>query len=252
MENTLKTKQILIILFIFILVSGIAIMVIRNKKVTTNNTNIPSTVAEQPIKMCYYRFTKTNSGLYDKAWLKLNITGNNISGEFNNIPAEKDSKVGTFEGTVGPVDQTSMSRKAEVWWNSMAKGMTVKEELILNFGEGSANAGFGEMVDRGDGIYVYKDKTKLFYLDQLNQIDCQYLDEKIFVDKYIKENIATLAINKPVLGGTWHVISVVVNEVDDTAVVVYEDGHIQSTANIEYSFQDDPQDVTIKKFEIIK
>ena len=67
--------------------------------------------------------------------------------------------------------QTS-SRMAELVWNSSAEGMNVTEELNIEFGEGSAVALFGEMIDRGDGVYVYKDKKKLSPGVQLSQFDC--------------------------------------------------------------------------------
>jgi hypothetical protein len=128
------------------------------------------------IELCFYGENKTSRGLYDMAWLKMNIAGDKVDGEFRNLPAEKDSKVGTFEGTVGAVDKTMMARTADVWWDSMAEGMQVKEQLRIIFGEGNAAAGFGEMVDRGDGVYVYKDPTKLTYGMSMTDVACSDLN----------------------------------------------------------------------------
>ena len=186
------------------------------------------------------------------SWLKLNITGDKVTGEFNNLPAESDSKVGAFEGTVGPLDQSIMGRHANVWWDSRAEGMEVKEELALQFGDGSATAGFGEMIDRGDGVYIYKDKTNLTYIESMSQTDCQTLYEKLFAEKYVRDNIETLATNKPVLGGTWYAISVVANALAHSGEVVYEDGHIQSKANFAYTYENNPQSIKITKFEVKK
>ena len=202
--------------------------------------------------MCYYRADKTDRGFYDKAWIKLNILDEKITGEFQHLPAESDSKVGTFEGTVGPVDKVSMSRKANVWWNSEAEGMNVKEELIIEFGEGSATVGFGEMIDRGDGVYVYKDKNNLTYIKQMNQMDCEFLDEKVFVEKYIRDNIESIVANKPVLGGTWYTVAVTVNPSTKTGEVTYEDGHIQSKAEFIYTYEPSTKKISFTKFDIKK
>ena len=245
------------VLALILIIIGTVFLTIKTRNQTLIATNNEQKVEElvkkdEPISMCYYRADKTNRGFYDKAWIKLNITGEKITGEFQHLPAESDSKIGTFEGTVGPVDKVSMSRKANVWWNSEAEGMSVKEELIIEFGEGSATAGFGEMVDRGDGVYIYKNKDNLTYIKQMSQIDCEYLDEKIFVEKYIRDNIKTIATNKPVLGGAWYVISTVVNPGTKTGEVTYEDGHIQSKALFTYSYDKDSSAVTFTKFEIKK
>ena len=204
------------------------------------------------VELCYYRGDKTSGGFYDVAWLKLNILGDKVTGEFNNLPAESDSKIGKLEGTVGPLIPEIMARRATVWWDSLAEGMNVKEELAIEFGDGSATAGFGEMVDRGDGVYVYKDKTNLYYIKGMSQIDCETLDEKLFTEKYVRDNIKTIATNKPVLGGSWYVISVVANPLAHTGEVVYEDGHIQSKANFTYTYNNNPQSVTVTKWEVTK
>jgi len=257
-NTTYVIKKIFIIILIIIIIS-VVFLNIKFQKANTaihdikieniDNENIEDTDTEKSIAMCFYLSNKTKNGLYDKAWLKLSIINEKITGEFYNIPAEKDSKVGTFEGTVGPVDKMSMSRRANVWWDSFAEGMKIKEELVIDFGEGNSTVGFGEMVDRGDGVYVYKDKSKLTYIDSMGQIDCLYLDEKISVEKYIKDNIKTIATNKPVLGGSWYLVSIFVNPIGHNGEIVYEDGHIQSKANFSYIYQKNPESISITKFE---
>lgn len=132
----------------------------------------PVTSDSKPIELCFYKKDKTPSGLFDVNWLKMNLSGDKVTGEFHYLPAEKDSKVGTFEGTVGAVDKAMMVRKADVWWNSMSEGMQVKEQLRIVFGEGTAQAGFGEMVDKGDGTYVYKNVSKITYGTSMTDVDC--------------------------------------------------------------------------------
>ena len=187
---------------------------------------VPPVTDVHKVQLCFYGENKTSRGFYDVAWLKMNIAGDKVTGEFKNLPAEKDSKVGTFEGTVGAVDKVAMARTADVWWDSMAEGMQVKEQLRIVFGEGTAQAGFGEMVNDDDGVYVYKDATKLTYGMSMTDVACGDIDERVAVEKYVRENIKTIATDKPVLGGSWSVTFVHVDPTSKTGEVSYEDGHI--------------------------
>ncbi|MEI7689132.1 MAG: hypothetical protein WCI91_03010 [Candidatus Nomurabacteria bacterium] len=248
-------KLIFIFLLIIVIIGSVTMSILSNKKpkiIIQENTVPIMNEVKEPIDMCYFRLIKTDRGFFDKTWIKLSILDDKVTGEFYSIPAEKDSKIGTFEGTVGPVDKTSMSRNADVWWDSFGEGMKNKEELSIEFGDGSASAGAGDMVDRGDGVYIYKDKSKLFYNESLSQYDCVYLDEKILVEKYIQDNIKNIATNKPVLGGSWNVMSVNVDPVMKQGGVVYEDGHIQSKATFSYSYDDNTKNISIIKFKVIK
>jgi hypothetical protein len=130
----------------------------------------------------------------------------------------------------------------------MAEGMQVTEQLKIQFDKGSAVALFGEMIDRGDGTYVYKDSTKLTPGFQMSQVDCTELDEQLVIEKYVRDNIKTIAIDKTVLGGTWYTTSVAVNATTNTGSVKYEDGHIQSNATFGYSYDAISQSVVIKDF----
>jgi hypothetical protein len=253
-NNSFKIKQIaLIVIIIVVIVATVMTIIPKKEKVAVPDENTAiNTEVQKPIAMCYYKGDKTSRGFYDIAWLKLNILGDKVTGEFNNLPAEKDTKVGKFEGTVGSLIPETMGRRADVIWDSLGEGMNVKEELVVDFGDGSASAGFGEMIDRGDGVYLYKDKANLTYSIQMSQIDCDTLDEKLFVEKYVSDNIKTVATNKPVLGGSWYVISVVANPIAHNGEVVYEDGHIQSKANFIYDYTKTQQSVTVTKFEVTK
>lgn len=194
---------------------------------------------DSSISMCYRYTNETGRGLFDESWLKMEITGDQLKGEYRYVPAEKDKKVGVFTGTVGVMDPNISARTARVWWNAMAEGMTVTEELHIQFGEGSAVALFGEMIDRGDGVYVYRDSAKLTPGPQMSQIDCEYLGEITLVDQYMRAHIAKIAPEQAVLGGTWYVTSVFVNPSLKTGSVSYEDGHIMGSANFSYTRNDD-------------
>jgi hypothetical protein len=246
----MKYKIILLVFLLLILILGF--FFVKNNKALSPSPVINEIKQEDTVSLCYYYSNKTDRGFYDKTYLRLNISGEKVTGEFSNYPAEKDSKVGTFEGVVGSVDKSSMGRTAELWWDSFAEGMKVKEELNIEFGDGSASALYGEMIDRGDGVYVYKNKTEIFFGPSLGQISCEDMDEIVTVEKYIKDNIKTIATNKPVLGGSWYMTSVFVDYILDKGTVTYEDGHIQASAVFEYKFSSNTKNVTITKFEVQK
>lgn len=250
MKNKKQSIFIIVLLIIIITILGFIFRkestVVPNENTTTNNED------QQPQELCYYRAYKTDRNFYDVFWLKVNTLGNKITGEYHNLPAEKDSKVGTFEGNITSQDPITKNKQSFVMWDSFAEGMNVTEELFVDFGENNARIGFGESFDRGDGVYVFKDKTNLFLQTPMNKIDCDSLDEKSFVEKYIRENITTIATNNAVLGGTWYVLSVMVNPLSHTGEILYEDGHIQSEATFIYNYEKNPQGVTVTKFEVKK
>lgn len=251
MKNTFKIKQVIIFILIIIVI-GAVVLSIKPKKENIISNVVPD--EQKSSELCYYRSDKTDRGFYDIAWLKLNIFDDKVTGEFHNLPAEKDSKVGAFTGTMLPIDSSINEKSVTVWWDAQAEGTEVKEELAIKFGSDNATVGFGEMVDSllGDGIYLYKDKTNLYYIKPMGEINCETLDEKLFTEKYIRDNIKTIATDKPVLGGSWYVVSIIVNPIAHTGEVVYEDGHIQSKANLTYSYQKNPQSITVTKWEVVK
>jgi hypothetical protein len=54
------------------------------------------------------------------------------------------------------------------------------------------------------------------------------------VEQYIRDNIATLAPEEPVLGGSWYIISLDLDEQTQTGTMTYEDGHIMGSATFSY------------------
>ncbi len=166
-------KRITVIFsLIFLLGIGFTVWQSNRQKVADNK-------ADEIVRMCYVYSNKTPSGLEDKSVIKINILGENVAGEFGYYPAEKDAKTGTFAGTVGAVDQMKMARTINAWAETVAEGVTNNEELIIDFGDGSAAIAFGEMEKKGENVYFYKDKTKLTYGPALSQVDCSTLETPI-------------------------------------------------------------------------
>jgi hypothetical protein len=226
----MKKYAVIVLGIIFILI--ISILYIFSGK----NVNAPTTKEVKSKELCFVKFGQPNKdNFYDKYTLRLFLDGENAKGELKLFPFEKDSKVGNFEGTVGPVDKTMMARTAFLWWNTFSEGINVKEELKIIFGEGTANIGFGEMVNRGDGVYIYKDPTNIYYTLYLNDVSCSDLSERENVESYLKNNIATLSPDKAILGGTWYVVSIVLDLEKKSGIVTYEDGHLQEKKSFLYA-----------------
>lgn len=190
----------------------------------------------QPIELCFAKFEDSpDSEFEDKYTLRMNLAGEKVSGELRMLPAEKDALIGGFEGMVTPIDPATMSRTADLIWNTEGEGMTAKQELKIIFGEGTASVGFGEMAAREDGVYVYKDPAKVDYSFTLSDFACTDLNEREAVEKMLWENITTLSPVAPVLGGTWYVVSAAIDLEKNSGTVVYEDGHVQEKRNFSYA-----------------
>ncbi len=148
-------KKTLTYALILLIIIAVIFTVLSNSKKPATVQNNPYDTKPESIDICYQYSKNTTGGFADRAWLKIKISilDDKVTGEYQNLPAEKDSKVGKFSGTVGKMDPKISGRIADVWWDSLAEGMRVTEQLKIEFGEGSAVALFGEMTDRGDGIY---------------------------------------------------------------------------------------------------
>lgn len=246
MKNTLLIILIIGVVFgVFYFLTG------REAVAPVTDTDVANTDTKptEPRELCFAKFgTPDSNGYYDKYTLRLILDGEKATGELNFLPAEKDSKTGEIQGTVSAVDKTMMARTASLWWFTFAEGMSAKEELKIIFGEGTASVGLGEMRDRGDGVYVYKDSKNISYKLELGDVACGDLVERASVEGYVKDNIAELSPVKAVLGGTWYVISTVVNLENNSGTVTYEDGHVQEKRSFTYT-TNDKQEVTSMKLK---
>lgn len=231
----MTTKQIVIAFAVLVLV-GVVVGMTRDMKSPSVQPVVETPPTEER-NLCYYRSEKTDRGFYDRAWIRLSITGGKVVGEFNNYPAEKDSKVGIFTGTYQDESEDgNLIGLADVIWNSSAEGMQNKEELLIEFFDADARPAFGEMIQGANRVYVYKDKTNVTYQTPIPAIDCAQLDEIKAVEAHVRTNISTITTDKAVLGGTWYVTAVVANPSTDTAEVEYEDGHIAGKGVVAYTF----------------
>ncbi len=232
------TKNITIITILLIIVAVGIVYLTPKKEVLA-----PTVEGPKPIELCFAKIgTPNERGFYDKYTLRMLLSGEggvNATGELKFLPAEKDSKVGKFEGTVSAVDKKMMARTADLWWNSLAEGMREKEELKIIFGEGVANIGLGLMDYRKeDNTVVYKNPNEINYSLALNDVACSDITERENVESYLRANIGTLSPVKAVLGGNWNVLTYTVDLGKNTGTVTYEDGHIQEKKNFSYTINE--------------
>ncbi len=220
---------------ILLIIVVVILLLLQGKRVKDEpkvpDDEIPSNV----ISLCFYKKDVSPNGPMGRYTLRMNLSGDKVDGELKFLPAEKDSKVGKFVGSVSALDQMLMGRRISAMWDTMAEGMNTTEELKIIFGEGTADVGFGEMTDRGDGVYVYKNPEAITYSLDMSDIGCENLNEIENVEAYLKKNISTLSPVKAVLGGTWYVLYADINTSGDAGVVTYEDGHIQEKKNFTYT-----------------
>lgn len=244
MKYTLK--QIVLFILIIVVITSIILFFIKQR----NNTKQVKINESQIQSYCYYRENKLENGFKDVAWLRLNIDGLKVSGEFQNLPTEKDSKKGAFEGTLStPIDKWE-NKILDVSWDSFAEGMENKEELMIKFGdENTASVGFGEMKELENGSYGYKDKENIMYQKGMSKVDCTTMTEKLDVEKYVRENINKIAPNNTVLGGIWYAYKIETDQENKTGYVEYEDGHVKSEGKFTYEY-DQNRNIKIIDFKI--
>jgi len=166
-------KTILIVLAILILLV-LAFLFIKNKieegRITPPNTSLdtetpPKVTIEQ---LCY--IWNTEAG--DRAKLSIDIRGEKATGTFYWLLTKNEPKTGMFIGTVSPIDAKTMKQTVSALWDSKKGTKTMREEIVIIFGKGIANVGFGAMKDRGDGVYTYTNPEKMSFEPNLQQADC--------------------------------------------------------------------------------
>jgi hypothetical protein len=108
--------------------------------------------------------------------------------------------------------------------------MIADQQVIVNF----ADRALHESMVTPPSIGVSK-KFKVAYGRLTEIVETASITDTTLVESYVRTNIKTIAPEKPVLGGTWYVVSVKVDETKKTGSVVYEDGHIQGEASFVYA-----------------
>lgn len=225
---------ITIVLLIAVVVAGA--FMIKNKRANMDDQDTVGVNPNTSQTVCYAYDKSNGRGLNDRALLKMTTTNDGvISGEYWNFPAERDSRFGTF--TNGRVLEQKLNgdNVVDTWWNAEGEGMVNVEQFRIAFNDTTAAALYGEMMDTEDGRYVYKNPDQLTKGFVMTREDCTSYDDRFIVDKYVRDNIMNLSLELPVLGGKWYATKVTVDPVAKTGTVRYEDGHVQKTADFEYT-----------------
>lgn len=245
--NKFIFKKIILILLIIITLILIVFSLLKNLSV---NKITDSEISIDNKEYCYYKEDFKTSGYRDVAWMKISEDGNTVEGEFRNLPAETDSKVGLFTGLIIKSDLKNNTKTADVVWDTFAEGMNNKEQLIFDYGNDFAIVYFGEMQEEGEsGVYVFKDKNNLFPQNKMNNMDCLELEEKISVEQYVRENIKNISNIKEVLGGNWYVTKLKIDNQNNTGEVEYEDGHILDRASFDYEYDIATKNINVLNFK---
>lgn len=222
---------------IILLVLGLGLWLLNTSNPNKTLEIVDENTDQKPISFCFYRKDILGDSV-GKYTLRLNLEGERAYGELNFLPAQKDSKIGEFKGTVSSVDPDLMGRRVNAIWDTLAEGMNTKEELKMIFGEGTVSVGFGIHQDRGDGVYMYENPDDIKYTLDMTDVGCEVLDEIEKVEKYIRDNIKSLSPRPSVLGGYWYVVSVNTDYTNNSGTVIYEDGHIKEQRTFTYTYDE--------------
>jgi len=164
-ERGFKIRKILIIFLIVVTAIAIFFNLVSDYRTKDKNSEIkesaPLNESASEKEFCYYRSSASVPDYFDVAWLKIKENDNLVSGEFRNLPTETDSKIGLFEGKIVGFDEENKIKKTEVIWDTFAEGMFAKEELIIDYNDYYVITYFGELYNRGDDVYVFKDKNSV-------------------------------------------------------------------------------------------
>ena len=146
-----------LILFTAVLVAGCDFQTPKNQShditndtslVAANNTAVPLITPG-----CYSYITKN-----DSAFLKLEISGNKISGDLHYSLYEKDNNKGTINGTLK--DSLIIA-----YYTFQSEGMTSVRQVVFEINDSSLIEGFGDIEVRGDTA-KFKNISQLQFQDQ--------------------------------------------------------------------------------------
>ena len=122
---------------------------------------------------CYLQVTRgaariegadTIPGPVDSLYIRLDIFGELANGVYNWLPGEKDSKTGSFMGTLENGIVTAL-------YKYDAEGMYAKEEVLFTVESGGLRIGTGELVE-SEGVWLFKDKSRAEFGELIPEVPC--------------------------------------------------------------------------------
>lgn len=123
---------------------------------------------------CYLQVTQgasraegkdTIAGPVDSLYIKMDVLGELVNGEYKWLPQEKDRKTGTFTGTLE-------DGIATVLLTYSAEGTSAREELLLKPEANGVRVGSGQMVE-SEGVWLFKDKSQAVFGELVPEVPCK-------------------------------------------------------------------------------
>ena len=137
-------------------------------------TQDPAVVNAIPETHCYLQVTQgasrvegkdTVPGPVDSLYIKMDVVGDLVNGEYKWLPQEKDRKTGSFTGTLEDGEATLLL-------TCMVEGTAAKEELLLKPEANGIRVGSGQLVE-SEGVWLFKDKSQAAFGELIPDIPCQ-------------------------------------------------------------------------------
>ncbi len=184
-----KNKSKIIALIILVI---IGIIYFATKKDMVPVAVVPDTNTEvktiQKKEVCYFKETVGTQST-DYAFTSINYDVNNkVHGLINWIPGEKDSLVGAYAGTVEKSPRTGgYDEKLNIIYTGAGEGIISKQQELILVGDNEIKTAIGEKEQDKDGIWRFKDLSKVTYENALPLVDCSVVPDKIKKD-YSKTN----------------------------------------------------------------
>jgi hypothetical protein len=152
------------LLLIFTLATALLATACQQKPASTSieTASEPATTALADGSYCYeYRVGQ------DVTTVNLVVTGNNVTGEMNWLPYEKDSGRGTLQGT-------RTGNEISAIWTYVIEGSNQTEEVMFKVEGEQLLRKTGELVDaNNDGNLKMKDPASAAYTETYAKVTCQ-------------------------------------------------------------------------------
>ncbi len=156
-----------------ILFSFILLFACKNDSTTktANNINEPSTEITEPEETmltniyCFVSSYGVNPNYQDTTRVKLTIIGDEVTGNYDWIPAEKDSARGTLTGTIKNGIITAI-------YDYMIEGSKQKEEVVFKMEVNQLLVKKGEL-EEVDGILKLKNPATAEFSEVIPRVICK-------------------------------------------------------------------------------
>jgi hypothetical protein len=218
----------IVLIIIFLILEDRKISQISDESNTTDAVNLTNNTNNQNFdgKYCYTYLQKaTPEAPYAvEEHIFMSVVGDIVTGEKTGTQKGPDMTNGYYGALTG----TKKGNDIEVIYAYTVEGSQNKEKELYVMSENSLDKKRYSLLEK-NGMLV-PDLNSTVRIISYAQESC----EKYFVENYLKENIVTLSPIKPILGGSWYVVSVTVNTINSTGEVVYEDGHVQEKRDFTY------------------